>query len=160
MADPHRHPTPSEIDPDLGPVSVVPVATWRLLLGIALGGAVGAAARYALELLWPPPAAGFASATFATNVAGSFALGALVAFVVVRTSHPLLRPVLGTGVLGGFTTFSTYAVQGRSLVDDGRSGLAALYLGGTLVGAVLAALLGMLIVEVLLDRDRDRGTAR
>ena len=123
-----------------------------MLAGIAVGGAVGAAARYALELLWPTDPGAFPVATFVTNLVGCLLLGALVALVTARRQHPVLRPVLGTGVLGGFTTFSTYAVQGRSLLGEERLGLAALYLGGTLVGAVLAALVGVLVVEALLGR--------
>ncbi len=125
----------------------------RLLLGVAAGGAVGAAGRYALERLWSPDA-GFPTATFVTNVTGSFLLGALVAWIALRVAHPLVRPVLGTGVLGGFTTFSAYAAQGRSLLEREQVGLAALYLGGTVVGAVLAALLGMVLVETLLGREQ------
>ena len=157
MAEPEHHPTSSEIDPDLGPVSPVPVPSWLVLAGIAAGGAVGAVARHALELLRPAGAGAFPAATFVTNVVGCLLLGALVAFVTARRRHPVLRPVLGTGVLGGFTTFSTYAVQGRSLLGEEQVGLAVLYLGGTLVAAVAAALAGVLVVEALLARDASSG---
>lgn len=157
---PEPRPAPADIDPDLAPAGPPAAPLGLLLLGIAVGGALGAAGRHALELLWPL-GAGFPTATFVTNLAGSFLLGALVALVVARAAHPLLRPVLGTGVLGGFTTFSAYAVQGRSLVDREQVGLAALYLGGTVVGAVLAALLGMLLVETALPHEpRPRGASR
>ncbi len=158
MAEPEHHPTSSEIDPDLGPVSPVPVAPWLVLVGIAAGGAVGAVARHGLELVRPAGAGTFPVATFGTNVVGCLLLGALVAFVTARRRHPVLRPVLGTGVLGGFTTFSTYAVQGRSLLGDEQVGLAVLYLGGTLVAAVVAALVGVLLVQALLERAPGSGS--
>jgi CrcB protein len=104
---------------------------------VAVGGAVGACGRYALSLAFPDSATGFPWTIFAVNVAGCFLLALLPAFAAVRR-HPLLPPLLGTGVLGGFTTLSTYAEQSRSLVASGRPGTAAAYVVGTLAACLLA----------------------
>ncbi len=110
-----------------------------LLALIALGGALGAVLRYAVSA-WAPTAAGtFPWATFAINVVGALGLGLLHAYV---PAHPRLprrvRAVLGAGLLGGFTTFSTYAEEARALLVAGHDTLALLYLLGTLAAAVLA----------------------
>ncbi len=77
------------------------------------------------------------------NTAGCAAIGLLMVVITeVRAVHPLVRPFLGTGVLGGFTTFSTYAVDAERLLDTGRAGLALAYLALTVtlaLGAVWAA---------------------
>ena len=106
---------------------------------IALGGGIGATARYAASLGWPAAPDGFPWATFWVNVVGCAVIGVfLVAVTEGRPAHPLLRPFFGTGVLGGFTTFSTYAVDIQRLVEDGRPGTAAAYLAATLCAALAA----------------------
>ncbi len=76
------------------------------------------------------------------NVSGCAAIGVLMVLIAevrtaeVRTADPLVRPSLGTGVLGGFTTFSTYAVDTQRLLDTGRAGLALGYLAATMAGAL------------------------
>lgn len=115
----------------------------RVLAAVAAGGALGAAARYGLELAWPAPAAGIPWATLVVNVTGCALLGALLRITSHRPArHRLLLPFLGTGVLGGFTTYSTYVVQGDALVTADRPDLAAGYLLGTLLGALAAGQLG------------------
>ncbi|GAA0296628.1 fluoride efflux transporter CrcB [Streptomyces polychromogenes] len=111
----------------------------RVLAAVAAGGALGATARYGVSLLWPAAAAGFPWATFWTNVVGCALIGVLMALISEggrRSPHPLLRPFAGTGVLGGFTTFSTYAVDFSRLLDAGRAGLALAYAGLTVAGAL------------------------
>jgi fluoride exporter len=123
---------------------------------VAAGGALGAAARWAIGVAWPSHPAGFPWATFATNVAGCAALGMLVALLDELTDpHRLLRPFLGTGVLGGFTTFSAYAMQARDLAAEGRVGTAAAYVAGTLVAALSAVWLGI-VTGRLVARGRYR----
>ncbi|SDY18425.1 CrcB protein [Micromonospora pattaloongensis] len=121
-----------------------------VLVVVAAGGALGSAARYGLALAWPAPPASFPWATLLTNLTGCVLIGALMQAIAVRTApHRLLRPFLGTGVLGGFTTFSTYAVETRALLAAGRPALAAGYVLGTLAGALVAVRLGMLVVRRL-----------
>ncbi|MED7949857.1 fluoride efflux transporter CrcB [Kitasatospora sp. NPDC058201] len=106
---------------------------------VAVGGALGAAARYGAGLLWPTGTAAFPWTTLLVNVAGCAVIGVFLVVVTEgRPAHPLLRPFFGTGVLGGFTTFSTYAVDIRGLLEEGRPGLGLAYLGGTPVAALVA----------------------
>lgn len=81
----------------------------RTLLAVASGGALGSLLRWLVETALPAAAGGVPWATVLVNVAGSAVLGAVVA--LLGSGAPLRRAFLGTGVLGGFTTFSTYAVQ-------------------------------------------------
>jgi CrcB protein len=117
-----------------------PAALRPAVLGaVAVGGAAGALLRLATTTLVPDPRGGFPWTVFAINVVGCLLLATLPHLAPVRR-HPLLPPLLGTGVLGGFTTLSTYAEQARALVDDGRPGLAASYVVGTLAACLLAVL--------------------
>lgn len=107
---------------------------------VALGGAVGAGARYGLGLAFPGDATGFPWTTFAINLTGTVLLAALPLLRVVRRSHHL-PPLLGTGVLGGFTTLSTYSEQTRTLVADGALVTATTYAVGTLAACLAAVAL-------------------
>lgn len=115
-----------------------------VLPAIALGGAAGAAARHALELAWPPGAETLPWATLVTNASGCLLIGMLMVQVVeVGRAHPLLRPFLGVGVLGGYTTFSTYAVQTRGLWSEGHPGVSLLYAALTPALALAAVVVGV-----------------
>ena len=97
---------------------------------------------------WPAPPGGFPATTFAINVSGCLLMGVLVVLVTeARESHPILRPFLGVGVLGGFTTFSSYAVEAQQLVDGAHLAVAALYLALTVVAALVAVVLGLTITR-------------
>lgn len=116
---------------------------WDVVAAVAVGGALGSAARYGVGLVWPTASGHFPWATLAINVTGSALLGVLMGIIARRIApHRLIRPFLGTGVLGGYTTFSTYAVETRGLIDAGNPLLACGYVLGTLVGALTAAWLG------------------
>ncbi|MET9320148.1 CrcB family protein [Streptomyces sp. NPDC003038] len=110
----------------------------RVLAAVAAGGAAGASARYGISLLWPAGPAAFPWATFGINVAGCALIGVLMVLISEggRSAHPLVRPFVGVGVLGGFTTFSTYAVDFSRLLDEGEAGTALAYAGLTVVAAV------------------------
>lgn len=111
----------------------------EILAVIAVGGALGACARYGATLLWPTVPVALPWTTFWINVTGSAAMGVLMVLITERaTAHPLVRPFLGTGVLGGYTTFSTYAVEAQRLIDDYRVGTALLYVTATLVAGLFA----------------------
>ena len=118
---------------------------------IAVGGVLGAASRHGLELAWPVGAGQFPWATFVTNVGGCALIGLLMVYVVeLGAGHPLLRPFVGVGVLGGFTTFSTYAVQTTGLADAHEPTLALVYLFGTVAAALVAVALGTFLGRALL----------
>nr|WP_169393017.1 fluoride efflux transporter CrcB [Streptomyces purpureus] len=110
-----------------------------ILSVIALGGALGACARYGATLIWPTDPTAFPWTTFWTNVSGCAAMGVLMVLITERfTVHPLVRPFLGTGVLGGFTTFSTATIDTQRLLDGGRLATALLYVSATLAAALAA----------------------
>ena len=110
-----------------------------VLAAIAAGGATGAAARYLIGQGWPTPAGAFPVTTLAINVLGCALIGVLMVLITdVWSRQRLIRPFLGTGVLGGFTTFSTYAVDIQRLVAGAHMGAALLYLAATPIGALLA----------------------
>ncbi|MGW2563474.1 fluoride efflux transporter CrcB [Streptomyces sp. NPDC001514] len=122
-------------------------AWWRALLrgqgpvvcAVALGGGVGASARYGASLIWPTAAGGFPWTTLAVNVVGCAVIGVfMVVISEVWAAHRLVRPFFGTGVLGGFTTFSTYAADIQHLVDRGEARTGLAYLAMTLVAALTA----------------------
>ncbi|OIK00811.1 CrcB protein [Streptomyces sp. MUSC 14] len=117
-------------------------AEWRaqapVVAVVAIGGAIGASARYGAGLVWP--AAGvFPWTTLWVNTAGCAVIGVFMVLITeVWQAHRLVRPFFGTGVLGGFTTFSTYAVDIRKLVDGGHPRTALAYLAVTLCAALTA----------------------
>lgn len=110
-----------------------------VVAAVALGGATGASARYGASLLWPTTTGGFPWTTLVVNVIGCAVIGVfMVVISEVWAAHRLVRPFFGTGVLGGFTTFSTYAVDITRLVEKGRAGTGLVYLGTTLLAALAA----------------------
>jgi len=115
-----------------------------LVLGIAGGGAVGAAARfYADSALSARSRTDFPLAILAVNVAGSLVLGVLTGLVLLDGVSDSWRVVLGTGFCGGFTTFSTTAYAGVRLAQRHRPVLAALNVLGTLLLCTVAAAVGL-----------------
>jgi len=111
-----------------------------VLAVVAVGGAVGACLRWALEEAYAAGTGAFPWTTFCINVLGAALLAVLPAVPVIRR-HPLLPPALGTGVLGGFTTLSTYSEETRSLLAEGQALLAAAYSLGTLLACLTAVTL-------------------
>ncbi|MFD9488043.1 fluoride efflux transporter FluC [Streptomyces sp. NPDC059991] len=113
-------------------------AKWPVLAVISAGGALGASARYGLALAWPVRAGGFPWSTLLINVLGCALIGVLMPLISEggRRAHHLVRPFLGVGVLGGFTTFSAYAVEVSRLLARQQAGLAMAYAAGTLLGAL------------------------
>ncbi|MET7289386.1 fluoride efflux transporter CrcB [Streptomyces sp. NPDC005573] len=118
-------------------------APYDVLAVIAVGGALGALARFEAGRLWPTPAGAFPWTTLTVNAVGCLVIGFfLVAVTEIFTPHRLLRPFFGTGVLGGFTTFSTYCLDIERLVDAGRALTALAYLASTIVAAAAAVTAG------------------
>jgi CrcB protein len=130
---------------------------WSVLAAISAGGVLGALGRYGLQTAFPHQPGGFPWATFAVNVSGCFLIGVLMVLVTqVWTGRPLLRPFLGVGVLGGFTTFSTYVVDIQQAItaDAAATGLA--YLAATLVAALIAVFLGTAATQRAIRPRRSR----
>ena len=123
-------------------VSTAVSGSVRVRHGLVLtgvGGALGALLRWWLGTLLPT-GDGFPWTTLAVNVSGSALLAALPLLSLVHR-RPWLPLLLGTGFLGGFTTMSTFSVETVVLTDSGHPGLAAGYVGSTLLGAVAAVAL-------------------
>ena len=111
---------------------------------MACGGAVGAVARAAVAVALPLSAGQFPWATITINVSGSFVLGLLLILLLEQFPRAsLARPVLGTGFLGAYTTFSTFMVDAVQLVHHGKPAMAAAYVLASLVAGLLAVWLGM-----------------
>lgn len=125
---------------------------WPVLAAMSAGGAVGALTRYAAAVLWPAPVGAFPWAVFWANVLGCALIGVLMALVSEhgRSAHPLVRPFLGVGVLGGFTTFSTYALDFSELLEREEAGTAMAYAAGTVAGAMGAVWLAASVTRAVL----------
>ncbi|MFI6306540.1 fluoride efflux transporter CrcB [Amycolatopsis thailandensis] len=116
---------------------------WDVLAAVGVGGALGSLARYGLSVVLPHSRGQFALSTFATNVSGCLLIGILMAALTAKTDpHRLLRPFLGVGILGGYTTFSTYATDTLDLVTNGRPFTGLAYAFGTVVAALVAVYAG------------------
>jgi CrcB protein len=111
----------------------------------ALGGALGALARWGVSSSLPHARGTWPWATLLVNLTGCLVIGALLAVLLARFPHsPWLRPFLAVGVLGGYTTYSTFAVDVVQLTRAGHGPLAAAYLLASVVGGVLAVVVGLL----------------
>lgn len=112
---------------------------------VMIGGAVGSALRYGVSHLVAPVQGTFPWSTFMVNIVGSFVLGVLIGTSLVSTavSRPLLL-LLGTGLCGGFTTYSAFAVETVLLAQEGHIPTAATYVIATLLCCAVAAFAGIL----------------
>jgi CrcB protein len=133
--------------PENGPVR----HSWDVLAVVGVGGALGSLARWALSEAVPHGEGRVAWATAVENVSGAFLLGLLMVLALgpARSSR-YLRPFLGVGVLGGYTTFSTYMLDTRALLAAGHLPAALGYLFGTLVAGLVAVWAGVGIGRGLL----------
>ncbi|MGF0316934.1 fluoride efflux transporter FluC [Nocardia fluminea] len=125
--------------------SRLPALDPAVLAAISVGGGLGATARFGFAYWWPVLPGRFPWSTFTVNVLGCFAIGVLMVVVTELWEAPkLVRPFLGIGVLGGFTTFSTYSLEIRRLVGTGATGTAVAYLGLSVLAALGAVALAMI----------------
>jgi CrcB protein len=119
-----------------------------VVAAVSAGGMLGAAGRHGVNEWLPTSSGAFPWSTFVVNVTGCLLMGVLLVTIgELRTPHPLARPFLAVGVLGGFTTFSAYAVEVQQLLDAGRLVMALGYLVGTLLTALLAVAAGMRLMR-------------
>ncbi len=112
------------------------------LTQVAIGGALGSVLRYLTVLAVDAPLA-----TFIVNLTGSFVMGVLFVLLANR-AH--LSPLLMTGVLGGFTTFSAFSLDTWKLWQSGQAPIAALYVAGSVTLSLLAVALGAALTERVL----------
>ena len=122
------------------------VITPRVLAWIAFGGILGSLARFLVSSLWnPDPVGGFPTGTLTINVLGGLLIGMVVPVLAGHPREEHLRPFIVTGVLGGFTTFSAFALETGVMLNEGKLGLAGVYVGTTLLLGMLAVPLGVRI---------------
>ncbi|MFF2327372.1 MULTISPECIES: fluoride efflux transporter FluC [unclassified Streptomyces] len=139
-----------------------PGVQFTVVAVVAIGGAAGAAARHGVELLRPTGPVAFPWTILLINVVGCFLMGVLMVTVKLRFpgAPRLISPLLGTGVLGGFTSFSHYTDDVRRLFEAGRPGYAIGCLLLTVVAALAAVTVGALGTHLAFGggrRTSDRG---
>jgi CrcB protein len=121
-----------------------------ILLAVALGGAFGSLLRYFMaSLLYSPASSGFPWAIFLVNVSGGLAMGVLTELAALKLHlTPEVRAFLTVGVLGGYTTFSTFSLDSVLLIQRGAYATAGAYIVGSTVFSILALYAGLWIVRV------------
>jgi CrcB protein len=131
---------------------------WPVVAVVAAGGAVGASARYGASLIWPVAPDAFPWTTLLVNGIGCAVMGVfMVILTEVWTAHRLVRPFFGTGVLGGFTTFSTYIVDGQRAAASGATHVTVAYLAGTMIAALAAVYAGDRLTRLVISARRRHG---
>ncbi|MDE6715403.1 MAG: fluoride efflux transporter CrcB [Muribaculaceae bacterium] len=119
------------------------------ILCVGLGGAVGAILRYCVSLLFGGTHFCLSLPTVTVNITGSFLIGLLSALFAAYSAPGALRLLLIVGLLGGFTTFSTFAFDSTSLILKGEWQLFILNILINNVGSILAAIAGLLLGKFL-----------
>jgi CrcB protein len=118
---------------------------------VGLGGAIGAMLRYGVGVTVGSLANGFPAATLVVNIAGSLAMGLLIG-LLARTTPQLqneIRLFVAIGVLGGFTTFSSFSLDAITLLERGDLALAVAYIGGSVLLSLAGLTLGLWAVRVV-----------
>ena len=122
-----------------------------VLLCIAVGGALGALARYGTGRVMSSPSDAFPRATFAINLSGAFVLGGFLTIVHLRRiAARYARPLFAVGFLGAFTTFSTMAVETVTLVKDGHAALGISYLAVSVAAGLFTCALGVFAARAVI----------
>ncbi len=120
------------------------------VLGVIFaGGCAGGVARYAVTLAWPTPGNRFPWATLTVNTTGAFLLAVIIVFAAELAPSRYLRPLLGTGFCGAFTTFSSVVVASAELFAHRRVGIAIGYLCATIGAGLAAALFGRALARLV-----------
>ena len=132
----------------------ISIALWlamNVILQIALGGALGAVLRYAsvqgaVRLF----GLGTPVGTVFVNILGSFLMGVIAVWMLERIGEPRFAPFLMAGLLGGFTTFSAFSLAALNLCGQRRQLAAMIYVTGSVFGAIIALLAGVLTMRAVL----------
>ena len=124
---------------------------WGILLMVAVGGALGSLARYlvagAVQPAWWP---GFPFGIFVVNITGGLAMGLITGLAALKLNlTPEMRAFLTTGILGGYTTFSTFSLDSAMLMERGAFVQAGAYVVGSVVLSILALFTGLWIMRGL-----------
>lgn len=118
------------------------------ILQVALGGAIGATGRYltgvaAVRVMGH----GYPWGTLTVNIVGSFLMGVLIVVLMTKDGGMRVAPLLMTGMLGGFTTFSAFSLDALTMFERGQIGQAALYVAASVGLSLLAIFLGVMIAR-------------
>ena len=117
-------------------------------LAVGFGGFIGSVLRYLIGLIHLNESFAFPVKTFAVNIAGAFAIGIITALALKNAElNPRLVLFLKVGICGGFTTFSTFALESARLFQDGRCAMAVIYIFFSTVLSVLAVLAAEALVK-------------
>jgi CrcB protein len=124
---------------------------WGILVMVALGGALGSLLRYlvagAVQPAWWP---GFPVGIFVVNITGGLAMGLITALAALKLNLTAeMRAFLTTGILGGYTTFSTFSLDSAMLIERGNYAQAGAYVAGSVVLSIMALFAGLWIGRVL-----------
>ncbi|MBV9594829.1 MAG: CrcB family protein [Actinobacteria bacterium] len=137
------------VDPDVDlhdPAQLVETAAreWDLVAATSVGGVLGSVARYGLAVGVPHGTSAFPWSTLIINVSGCLLIGALMMVLseLTESPHRLIRPFAGVGILGGYTTYSTFALDVRQLLAADRVATVAIYLTATVIGGAVAVWVG------------------
>ena len=118
------------------------------LFPVMIGGAIGAGARHLVgQWVVARAGSGFPWGTLSINIAGSLAMGLLIGWLARGDSSEAIRLFVGVGILGGFTTFSAFSLDFWVLFERGQGGQAFAYMLASVVGAITACGLGLLITR-------------
>jgi len=118
------------------------------IIQVAIGGAIGAVGRYltgvaAVRVMGH----GYPWGTLTVNIVGSFLMGVLIVVLMTKDGGLRIAPLLMTGMLGGFTTFSAFSLDALTIFERGQVGQAALYVIASVVLSLLAIFLGVMIAR-------------
>jgi CrcB protein len=118
------------------------------ILPVMLGGALGAGLRYIVGLAVTARIdSAFPWATLSINILGSLVMGIVIGWFARHSGSESARLFLSVGLLGGFTTFSSFSMEFWMLFERGQSGAAAAYVAASVVGAITACGLGLLLIR-------------
>jgi CrcB protein len=121
-----------------------------MVFAVGVGGGVGALARYYIASWVQPAGAAFNWGIFIVNITGGLLMGLIVEASALKLNlSPELRSFLTVGILGGYTTFSTFSLDSALLLQKGQYGLAAAYVTGSVVLSIAALFAGLSIVRAI-----------
>ncbi|NNN09407.1 MAG: fluoride efflux transporter CrcB [Acidimicrobiaceae bacterium] len=126
-----------------------------IVFALGCGGVIGAIARYAVSLAIPTQTGQFPWGTFVINISGSAVLGFLLLLLIEQfPKGRLVRPFVGSGIIGAYTTFSTFQVDTLLLIRHHEIGVAVTYMMGSLLAGLLAVWLGMKVARLIIRVER------
>lgn len=118
------------------------------VLQVAIGGAIGASGRYLTGIAATKIIGhGYPWGTLIVNVVGSFAMGMLVVYLMSKDGGMRMAPLLMTGVLGGFTTFSAFSLDALTIFERGETLSAMIYILATVIFSILAIFIGLFVAR-------------